>query len=175
MIKVIDRMSQVVEAVAMLSSTRVMVGVPAEEAPRDDADSSTTINNAALAYIHDNGAPEANIPPRPFMGPGIEEAKEAIVSGLAKAGKLAFEGKGEAVDRQFHRVGMIARDSIKRKVTTGPFTALKPRTIEARRRRSTGSNYRRKAVKASDTRPLIDTGAMRNAINYVLRKARDRR
>lgn len=163
----IDHVGEVVAAIELLASTRVMVGIPSDRAARDDG----PINSAALGYIHENGAPEANIPARPFLIPGVATKKAEIIAGLKRVGELAFEGKPEAVMRQFHRIGMIGSMAVKRKITTGPFVPLAQRTIDARRRRSKGSKYRRKAVTASDTKPLIDSAQMRNAVSYVLRKA----
>jgi len=153
---VFDQVSKVLAGVGHLASTRVLVGVPAEKAERKDGEG---ISNASLAYIHDKGAPEANIPARPFMEPGIQSAKAGIEDGLKKAGEFAFDARPEAVERQFQRVGTIARDAIKMKITDGPFAPLKPATIAARKRRG-----------RTGTKPLIDTGSLRNSINYVVRK-----
>ena len=49
----------VAESVRILANSRLLVGFPAESAGRDEG----PLTNAALAYIHDNGAPEAGIPP----------------------------------------------------------------------------------------------------------------
>jgi len=157
---VVDQVSKVLAGVGHLASTRVLVGVPAEKTGRTDGEA---INNASLAYIHDKGAPEANIPARPFMEPGVLSAKAGIEDGLKKAGEFAFDARPEAVERQFQRVGRIARDAIKMKITDGPFAPLAPATIAARK-------SKRKSRSNTDIRPLIDTGELRNAINFVIRK-----
>ena len=154
-----DNLSKVSKSIDALGKARVMVGVPADKASR----SGDTINNAALAYIQENGAPEVNIPPRPFMKPGVASVQPQIAAGLKKAGEFALQGRSDAVDRQFHRVGAIGRDAIKAKITDGPFVPLKPSTIAARKNK-------RKSRKNTDIKPLIDTGALRNSINYVVRK-----
>jgi hypothetical protein len=69
-----DNLSKVSKSIDALGRSRVMVGVPADKASR----SGDTINNAALAYIQENGAPEVNIPPRPFMKPGIATVQPQI-------------------------------------------------------------------------------------------------
>lgn len=170
---VLDRTVEVAKAIELLATTRVMVGVPASEALRkpDDEERRSPINNAALAYIHENGAPEVGIPPRPFLKPALREHKDEITRGLKIAGQLALDGKGaEKVLKQLKVVGIRAVSAVKMKIRTGPFVPLKPRTIAARRRRSKGSKYRRKATGASDVTPLIDTAQMLNAINFVIRK-----
>lgn len=169
---VIDRAAEIQKAIHLLAASRVMVGIPATTAlRRSEPGQPSTINNAALAYIHEHGSPEANIPARAFLKPGVQNAKNEISAGLKVAARLALEGRTDAVDRQLHRVGMMGRDAVKAKITAGPFVPLKPATIAARRRRSAGSKYRRKATSAADVRPLIDTAQMRNAINYVIRKS----
>lgn len=164
----LDNVAKVLRGIDLISSTRVMVGVPDDKSPRKDGE----ITNSALLYIHENGAPEVNIPARPSLVPGIRDKREEIVSALRRAGELALEGKPEAVERQFHRAGAIGRDAVKRRITVGPHVPLKEATILARRRRSVGGKYRRKAQSAADVTPLVDTGQMRAAVNYVLRKVR---
>jgi hypothetical protein len=158
-----DDLAKMAAGIQKLATTRVLVGVPADKAGRKDG----SISNAALAYIHNVGAPEANIPARPFMEPGVEAKGKEIRDALGKAGELALDGGPEAVDRQFHRVGAIGRDAIKAKITDGPFEPLKPATIAARK-------SKRKSRKNTDIKPLIDTAAMRNSIDYVLKKTNDR-
>jgi phage gpG-like protein len=153
-----DNLAKVSKAIEVLASKRVMVGVPADKAARKDG----PINNAALAYVHNNGAPEINLPARPFMEPGIESVKTDIRAGIGKAGEFALEGRPDAVERQYHRVGAIGRDAIKAKITDGPFVPLAPATIAARKRK-------RKSRNNVDVKPLIDTGALRNSISYVIR------
>jgi len=154
----VDNVAKMAEGIEVLASKRTMVGVPADKASRKDG----PINNAALAYIHNNGAPEVNLPARPFMEPGIESVAKEIRDGIGKAGEFALDGRPDAVERQYHRVGTVARDAIKAKITDGPFAPLKPSTIAARKRK-------RKSRNNEDMKPLIDTAAMRNSINYVVR------
>jgi hypothetical protein len=154
-----NNFAKVSKAIDGLGRSRVMVGVPSDKASRSGA----TINNAALAYIMENGAPEVNIPPRPFLKPGVASVQPQIAEGLRKAGKFALEGRSDAVDRQFQRVGAIGRDAIKAKITDGPFAPLKPSTIAARK-------SKRKSRNNQDIKPLIDTGALRASISYIIRE-----
>jgi len=154
-----DNLAKVSKAIDGIGRSRVMVGVPADKADRKEG----PINNAALAYIQENGAPEVNIPPRPFMKPGVASVQPQIAAGLKKAGEFALQGRADAVNRQFHRVGAIGRDAIKAKITDGPFAPLKPSTIAARK-------SKRKSRNNTDVKPLIDTGALRASISYVIRE-----
>lgn len=153
---VVDRLAGVVAGIASLASQRVMVGVPSSRAGRQ-AVKGQTINNAALAYIHNRGAPEAGIPARPFMEPGIASAKDRIIAALEVGVTAALDGKPDIVLRQYHRAGLIAQAAIRSKITTGPFIPLKPATLAARRRRG-----------HTGTKPLIESGQLRASINYVI-------
>jgi hypothetical protein len=77
-------------------------------------------------------------------------------------------------------VGQIAKQGIQMKIVDGPFEPLSPATLRARARR--GGEIGRAAMTelasradgnepdAETARPLNDTGQMRNAVNYVIRK-----
>lgn len=167
-----DRTAEFLEGVKVLTTTRVLVGVPADKAGRSEA-----IDNASLAYIHDRGAPEANIPARPFMKPGIASVQDKIEAGLKKAGELALSNGGAAVARQYERVGTLARDAIKRKINEGIPPPLAESTLKARARRGRKGAVKELARRAKGlpadivyAKPLIDTGQLRNAISYVVRK-----
>jgi hypothetical protein len=138
--------------------------VPATKTDRrDESGAAVPINNAALAYIHENGAPEVGIPARPFLGPSVKENKSEIVAGFKVAGELAGKGNAAAVERQLHRIGLRAQAAARKKITEGPFVPLKPATIAARKRK-------RKSRKNTDIRPLIDTAQLRNSLSYVIKK-----
>lgn len=139
----------------------VLVGVPAAETTRTSEESGS-ITNAMLGYIHENGAPEVNIPPRPFLVPGIREAKEEIANYLEQAGKAAVDGRIDIMDRALHAAGLVAQTSVKQKITEGPFIPLKASTLSARRRRG-----------HKGTRPLIETSQLHNSITYVIRNKKD--
>ncbi|MCX5495374.1 hypothetical protein OSH11_11700 [Kaistia dalseonensis] len=156
----VDRVDDLMKAIKSLTQDRVLVGVPADKGERQPGDEDEgPINNAALAYIHDNGAPEANIPARQFMIPGIENAKDAIASRLKAGAKNALLGKVDAADIALNRAGLIAQNSIRSKIDDGPFTPLAPATLANRRRRG-----------RSGEKPLIDTAQMQRSITYVVRK-----
>lgn len=155
-LKVVDGMAKLVEAVAQLRASQVLVGVPAEEAPRDD---NEPINNAALAYIHNYGSPAANIPARPFMEPGIKAAQDQITDGLKIAARSAIEGRVQGVEAGLNRAGISASESVRHQINDGDFTPLAPSTIADRLAKGFDSE-----------KPLIRTGAMRNSITYVVRE-----
>lgn len=177
----VDRLAKVTAGIEALVGTRVMVGVPSDRAPRDAQEhAGHTINSAALAYIHENGAPEVNIPARAFMKPGIDEAMDAIMARFDAAGKAALDGRPDAVIKNYHAAGIVAVNAMRRKITDGPFVPLRPATLAARARRrrkitvmDLGSvpMSSKKHADMTGARPLIDTGQLRNALSYVLRRA----
>jgi hypothetical protein len=156
-----DRVAEVVETIKKLTSKEVLVGIPRENAARkpEPGEKGEPINNAALGYIHEFGAPEANIPPRPFLIPGVEKVKDQAIARLKKAGELALNGDVSKVDAQLTAVGLLAQSAVQQKIVDGPFTPLKPRTLA-----------RRAARGRTGTKPLIDTGALRQAIAFVIVK-----
>lgn len=175
---VVDNSDQVIKAMRQLAGRRVYVGIPATNADR----ANQSVTNAELLYIHEHGAPEANIPARPSLRPGIKEAKARITAGLKKAGQLAMANKITAMDQQLNIVGQIGVDAVKRKISTGPFVPLAERTVQGRLRRTQRGRARLRSMRKkgvdlvawgiSNLKPLIDTAAMRNAITYVVRKGK---
>jgi hypothetical protein len=170
----VDNVARFADGIDKLANTRVMVGVPAEKGSRKDGG---PINNAALAYIHENGAPEAGIPARPFLKPGIQTKDAEIEAGLVKTGRAALDGNPGAVDRGFNAVGLIGQNAVRAKITEGPFQPLSEATLRARAARGRKGAIQelanRKAGMAASNdlaKPLIDTGQMRNALTYVIRK-----
>lgn len=147
------------QALAVLTERRVLVGVPAATAPRQGDDGRQgPINNAALGYIQEFGSPEANIPARPFLVPGVRNATGPITDRLKIAAQAALRGAdASALDRQLHAIGITARDAVQQEITDGQFVPLAPSTIANRRRRG-----------RTGDKPLIDTGQLRQAITYVV-------
>jgi phage gpG-like protein len=163
----VDRVQAVLADIKKLTDQQVLVGVPSSTSHRTD---DQPITNAELAYIHTNGAPEANIPARPFLQPGIEDQREVITARLKATAKSALDGDTPKIEIGLAGAGQIAASAAQNKIREGLTPALKPATIAARQRRSAGSKYRRAAIDASDVKPLIDTGALLRSITYVVRK-----
>jgi hypothetical protein len=161
----IDRVAIVEKAIAELAQTRVMVGIPmdSEKNTRDDG---AELTNAEIGYINEIGAPEANLPPRPFLVPGVAGIKDEVISRLKAVGRDALAGKASAVTKGLMALGLVGQNAVREKITAGPFVPLSPRTIAARRRKHIG----RQAITAADVTPLVSTGQLRNAITFAIRK-----
>lgn len=137
-----------------------MVGVPAEEALRKpEPGEPSNVNNAMLAYIHENGLIEMGIPARPFLRPTITALKGQIVEAFKRLALNALRGNPDAVQKGLHALGLFVSTAVKLKINTGPFKPLAERTLAMRRARG-----------RLGTKPLIDTGQLRNSISYVVKK-----
>jgi len=178
-----DRVADLRAAMQVLVSQEVLVGFPEDTTDRDDEDPTEGITNAALGYIHDTGMPEQNIPARPFMDPGIRDNKDKIATALVSVAKGAVsKGTAQHAMKGLHRVGIIAATGLKRKLNEGIPPPLAESTLQERARRGRkGAKKeleRRAAGEAASTefaKPLIDTGQLRNALSYVIRKRKKRR
>ncbi|MCJ2107037.1 hypothetical protein MKK70_16955 [Methylobacterium sp. E-041] len=162
-----DLTKELDRALRDLASMEVVVGIPAEAGTHADSD----LTNAALGYIHEFGAPEANIPARPFLFPGIERIQDKITDELAKGASRAVEatvssgnrtaGKAEGA-KALQRVGLLAQSSVRGVITDGIAPPLAARTVYARLHRK--KNRR----SPGPMTPLVDTGKLREAITYIV-------
>ena len=156
-------MAALKEAIAFLKSNRVLVGIP-------QAASSTRgeVTNAELAFIHTNGSPINRIPPRPFLEPGIEEAKDDIAGCMKSAIEAAVEGNTAAAMDELHKAGMYGENAAKSYIGAGHHEPNADITIHGgwMRNRVSGKPVFVKG-KHSDV-PLIDTGSLRSSITHVI-------
>ena len=154
-----DETASLLKAIKALTSKQVLVGVPDSTAEREPVEGeSPGLSNAAIGYIQEKGAPEANIPARPFLEPGVAGAKDQIAARFKSGAKSALTGDLEAVDATLNAVGLMGQNAARAKITDGPFAPLKPSTLANRKRRG-----------RSGERPLIDTSQLRRALTYVIR------
>lgn len=166
---VTDRMPEFERAVRDLVKNEVLVGIPAEDAGRRpdppkgkgkkrSKQASQPPNNATIGYWMEYGAPEANIPARPHLVPGIERAQSTITQQLRRAAEAALSGGSDGVDRGLNAAGIAAQNAVRATITDGDFAPLSRRTLAARRARG-----------RTGDKPLIDTGQYRRSLTYVIR------
>lgn len=176
--KVTDNLPRLMKQLSKLTSADVLVGVPQETADRKEA-GAREMNNATLAYIHDNGSPAANIPARPFMRPGIQAARAAVARAFAKGMKKALEGNTDALDIALHEAGLVAQRSIRAIINQGIPPPLADSTLKARIRSGKAAKGAKAELESRaqgnepstvNAKPLVQTGQLRNSINYVIRK-----
>jgi phage gpG-like protein len=97
---------------------------------------------------------EWKIPPRSFIGGFVENKDSEIKTTQELLVKLVASGKMDA-ETAVRRLGQFAQDGIKSYIMTGTF---EPNREETKRR------------KKGSSKPLIDTGTMRNSIRYEVVK-----
>lgn len=189
-------LDELVASLALLADVEVLAGFPEDTTERKNDSGETnaygkpiagsgtsSITNASLAYIHDNGAPEANIPARPFMSPAMEDAAPAVEAKLAQVLRaVVTRGAGSIVVEQgLTQVGLIAKLAIQNKINEGIPPPLADSTLKARGRKGRKgaglellSRQHGIAPSMDFAKPLVDTGQLRNAANYVIRSRKKR-
>ena len=178
-----DRIDDLRRDLMELAKSEILVGFPDETATRTEEDGEKSpMTNAAIAYVQDNGAPEQNIPARPFMIPGIKSAQDRITDALGNLAKRTIRGGTMSVAQGLARVGSIAELAIKKKINEGIPPPLAESTLQDRARRGRkGAKLElanRAAGEAASTefaKPLVDTAQMRNAVKYVIRPRKQRK
>lgn len=151
----------IARAIAAMSRDTVLVGIPADSPPRrNPADPP----NAVIGYVMENGAPDINVPARPFLGPGIQDARAGAIKALQQGAAQALKdvaalkttaSNGGAVRQALESVGQMAEDAVKARIDRGGFVPLAQSTIKARRARGNTS-----------TAPLLDTEQLYHAITH---------
>lgn len=147
-----DRLKKVRECFDWLKENDVYIGIPqAESSTRQDS----SITQAELLYIHENGSPVRGIPARPVLKPSMEYSKDLITEQVEKVIKCATDGDIERMKTEVERLGSLASSKAKSYFTEGnDWTPNKPSTIKK---------------KGSD-KPLLDTATMQKAITHVVDK-----
>lgn len=140
------------KAYEFLSTHDVLVGIPQSTSSRE----GDPVTNAELLFIHTNGSPIRNIPPRPVIKPALKNSKDDINRYRMRILKSAVRGEFNEARDDMERLGLKAQ-KVCRNWFDNPengWAPNSPATI---------------ARKGSD-RPLIDTGELRKSITYVVRK-----
>lgn len=139
-----------------LSKVQALVGIAQSTTPRR----GEPINNAELMFIHSQGSPARGIPMRKVIEPAIaaDGTRQAIAAELKEATIAKLNNRDLDALAYLKRAGMIGRNAAVAWFTDprNNWPPNKPSTIKQ---------------KGSD-RPLIDTGALRAAITYVVREVR---
>ncbi len=128
--------------------SKVAVGIQGEQAEveRDG------ITQAHLGAIHEFGVPEKNIPERSFLRATVDQ-KTSIYAGLIDKLVEQIVTLQMSSERALGILGERVVGDVKAAMANGIPPELKPETI------------RRKG----SSKPLIDTGQLRNSITYTIR------
>lgn len=145
-----DNTKELLKRLESMKRMDLLVGVPQSESEREK-DEKQDITNAQLMFIHSEGSPAKNIPPRPVIDMTLKEEKEKINEKFKKALNSVLAGGNPRVELE--KLGIYVVNKIKAKFGSDDLAPLQPATIKA---------------KGSD-RPLIDTGQLRDSITYIVR------
>ena len=117
---------------------------------------NTPFNLPTLAAIHEEGEPSRKIPARPVIRPAADANGPRIADAGARQLAATLVESG-AVDKMLGRVGLAMQAEIKAGYVNAfeHVEPLKQATIDARLRRSVGSDH-----------PLIDTGQLVNSVQW---------
>lgn len=167
--------AEIAKQLRKTAEARVLVGVPESGANRA-AEPGQAINNAVLGYIHEFGAPEANIPARPWLVPSIRQNESKLAVAMKRATITALDPKQSAnADKMLEQVGILAVGYVKSYIQAGLEPPLSERTLAGRaargRKGAAQELENRRLGLAPSTelaKPLIDTGAFLRSINYVV-------
>lgn len=150
----VDRLDGVLASINELVKKQVLVGVPDSAPDRKEG----PLSNAQIGYILEHGSPANNLPPRPHLLPGVQDARPKVEPELQAGVSAALDGDSQQVDNRLNRAGIVAMNSVRAKVNSNVQPALAERTLAERRQRG---------VTRENT--LVDTGQYRNSITYVVR------
>lgn len=103
---------------------------------------------ANFSSTHVRRARTIKIPQRSFLRATVDEKKTEISKLATNAVKSVIEGADPEAAMRI--VGLGVEGMVKKKITTGPFAPNAPSTVKRKR----------------SSRPLIDTGHMRQSIRY---------
>lgn len=177
-----DKTDAILRAIQSLEEASVLVGIPEKTAKR----SNSSITNAQLAYIQTygvrrkamrqemkgqmntgmpysrafemyvqaHGSPLWHIPPRPIIEPAIESVQAQVAEKLKRVAQLALEGKEMASSVELKALGIFAQNVVK-DWFDNPANKWAP-------------NAQNTIAQKGSDKPLIDTGALRRSITYVL-------
>lgn len=149
----VDKVAGVLKNIQKIATARVVVGIPQDENNRNDGQ----IGNAEIGYIQEFGSTAQNIPPRPFLVPGVKAVEKECAELLAEGAKNMLDNN--AMTASLTKAGIKAQSSVKATITKGEgFAPLAESTLAARKRKG----YK-------GTKPLIRTGQLRNSITYIVK------
>lgn len=175
--QVFNNAAEIRKALKALTEQDVYIGIPAEKAGREAAG----MNNASLGYIHEFGAPAAGIPARPHLIPGIEDIVPEAVVLLKSAAQKALAGNAGAVETSLNKIGILGQNAVRARFVDNDWPPLQDATLDYQALKKDedgtvqtdkkGNPKRKKSRRERErTNPLIDTGQLRKAYTYIIRK-----
>lgn len=132
------------EALKKLSELEVQVGFQGDQTAED----GTSL--AEIAAYNELGT--STIPARPFMKQSFENHEDELRAACERVNAALASGK--SVEQALDALGVAIKGLVQTEIVDGGFTENAPSTIKK---------------KGSD-KPLIDTGTMRQSVNYVVKR-----
>ena len=129
--------------IEQLKKLQVQVGFQAGAAADEDG-----VDIANIAMWNELGTSRS--PARPFMRKSVDENTDKIKSMCARQLKRL----GASAQDILEKIGVFQKGLIQRKIVDGTFEPNAPSTIR----------------KKGSSRPLIDTGRMRQSVNFIIRR-----
>jgi hypothetical protein len=117
---------------------------------------ATDVTNAELLFIHTKGSPLKHIPARPVVEPAIKADGDIIARELASMAKAELAGDHDKAVKGARRAAIAGQNAAR-----GWFTDS---------RNNWAPNAPSTIKRKGSDRPLIDTGALRDAIVGVVRE-----
>jgi hypothetical protein len=133
-------------------------GVRKEARTLADAKFAGSVSLAMVAAVHEFGSPEQGIPERSFLRGGIRRATPKLNAVNIDSLRKVLLGK-MTIEQAVEKLGVVAAGEVKREFVVGTFVPNKPATI----------------ARKGSSRPLIDTGSLRQAVTYVVEGASNAR
>lgn len=112
---------------------------------------------AEYAYYNQFGT--THTPARPFMSDAFEKHTDEIQAFIAQ--QISAVAAGGSPDQALQQIGAYTKGLIQEEIIDGNFAPNAPSTI------------RRKMKKGKNPKPLIDTGAMLQNVNFTVVSAED--
>ncbi len=157
--KIKDGVPRLIAGMEAMAKNAILVGIPSGSAKNHRDDS--TAENSEIGFWMEFGAPEANIPPRPFLIPGVNSVLPEIQKRLSRGAKRLLTDPSFSPEVLFQSVGLLAQQGVQRYMTDSHFAPLADSTLAARKSRG-----------FEGEKPLIETGSLRASITFVVEKSK---
>ena len=156
-----EKETSLTDSLKLLKSTHVEVGLPAGASGR----------SRWLLALHERGAPEAHIPPRPVVGPALarEETRAAIADGLMEACEAAAKGDSAGIKAGFEQAGKAGADGIRDYIDSGIQPGNAPLTVEGGWIRNFSSGKPVHVPGKGFDKPMYDTGELYESFDYEVK------
>lgn len=117
---------------------------------RGDAQEEDGTDMCDVAAFNELGTD--HIPARPFIRQSVDDNESKIKSFLK--GEVKDFAQGKSAEQILKEIGIFQKDLMQDKITSGSFAPNAESTIK----------------KKGSSKPLVDTGRMRQSVNYVIQK-----